>query len=555
MSKVKDLKTDPQNNLDIIELLGAIFPVDKTKYLETILRIVNNDPDLDTTIQRYVKEMASNGVSTSYLRSLTKLQAFLAGALIIEFITPDNIKAFTSFCEYNERALVEENDVSKYKTFKQVNQAVKIVEDKLAEKRYEKQIRIIYEDDTWKILRPLTHQSSLKYGASTKWCTAMTEHTDHFERYSKGILIYTINKKTGFKVATHLDLDNQDLTFWNAADKRVDSMASRLPTQILEILKNELDVNGKSNMVIAKSMINEEKKIQKDWKKEPLISDKFKGLSDKMLEGLLEPVKKGDPNQPWLVESEPGLRSGEYDNAVSAAKTKLSFMDRLKEDLNRRTPQERQSEIEGDFRNQTGEVGIDDSGLSGRPGTSGFDESGPEGVSGIAGVGGSNLSMDTIMELLSTKKKALDSIFVPDENTGNIPVLFGVDEGDTEAGLSAVVRYDENRRPIGVDSTDSYKSFLSDIKNEESIDDIIDDDEQRPYNIDPIISNDTVSWSRTSPTVAKVFSSGKEPTYIASFDPALLGDEIGKMREKTVDFDDLPEEFKNIPSKLGKSKY
>ena len=164
-----------------------------------------------------------------------------------------------------------------------------------------------------------------------------------------------------------------------------------------------------------------------------MISDKFKGLSDKMLEGLLEPVKKGDPNQPWLVESEPGLRSGEYDNAVSAAKTKLSFMDRLKEDLNRRTPQERQSEIEGDFRNQTGEVGIDDSGLSGRPGTSGFDESGPEGVSGIAGVGGSNLSMDTIMELLSTKKKALDSIFVPDENTGNIPVLFGVDEGDTEA--------------------------------------------------------------------------------------------------------------------------
>jgi hypothetical protein len=115
---------------------------------------------------------------------------------------------------------------------------------------------------------------------------------------------------------------------------------------------------------------------------------------------------------------------------------------------------------------------------------------------------------------------------------------------DSDTGLSAVVRYDADGRPISVDSTQSYIDYLNDIKNEESIDEIM--SEQAPI-------NDTLSWLRTSPTDAKVYTSGKAPMYIAGIDPA-LGEELVKIREKTVDFDDLPEEFQKVSSKLGKSK-
>jgi hypothetical protein len=88
---------------------------------------------MDEMFQKNIKSMALNGVPTSYIKGLNRIQAFVAGALIVQYITPDNIKAFTSFCDYNERSLIQENDVSKYKTFKQVKDAVKIVDEKLAE--------------------------------------------------------------------------------------------------------------------------------------------------------------------------------------------------------------------------------------------------------------------------------------------------------------------------------------------------------------------------------------------------------------------------------------
>ena len=54
-----------------------------------------------------------------------------------------------------------------------------------------------YEDDKWVIVRPLTFASSVKYGASTRWCTTYQAEKQYFERYwRQGILIYFINKTT-----------------------------------------------------------------------------------------------------------------------------------------------------------------------------------------------------------------------------------------------------------------------------------------------------------------------------------------------------------------------
>ena len=86
----------------------------------------------------------------------------------------------------------------------------------------------------------MTYESSRAYGAGTKWCTTSKDNPHHFFRYySRGILIYCINKITGYKVAVFWDVnDESSPTFWNVLDNQIDSMMTELPPYILKHIKN-----------------------------------------------------------------------------------------------------------------------------------------------------------------------------------------------------------------------------------------------------------------------------------------------------------------------------
>lgn len=59
-----------------------------------------------------------------------------------------------------------------------------------------KEARIVYEDDDWTVWVPETYAASCKLGQGTKWCTASTESSEYFDRYSKdGNLYILISKK------------------------------------------------------------------------------------------------------------------------------------------------------------------------------------------------------------------------------------------------------------------------------------------------------------------------------------------------------------------------
>ena len=63
------------------------------------------------------------------------------------------------------------------------------------QKLLEKEVQKIVEEDEWLVVRPLTVESSLTYGAGTKWCTASRHNKEYFYRYSRnGVLFYVINK-------------------------------------------------------------------------------------------------------------------------------------------------------------------------------------------------------------------------------------------------------------------------------------------------------------------------------------------------------------------------
>lgn len=72
----------------------------------------------------------------------------------------------------------------------------------------------------------------------------MENQSNYFSTYSReGILIYCINKKTNKKVAMYKKISDGDLSFWDSADKKIDSMATNLPDEVMKVLKEEYSNN------------------------------------------------------------------------------------------------------------------------------------------------------------------------------------------------------------------------------------------------------------------------------------------------------------------------
>ena len=115
------------------------------------------------------------------------------------YITPKNIMGtVTKFHEFI--AYIDNKDIyhSDYKDFEYINQVIRDAvtkkEDADFQKDIEKKVKILKNEGTIFMCRPLTYEASLKYGASTKWCTASRDTNNHFNSYTRdGYLVYVIN--------------------------------------------------------------------------------------------------------------------------------------------------------------------------------------------------------------------------------------------------------------------------------------------------------------------------------------------------------------------------
>jgi hypothetical protein len=302
MTKIKDLKSQPENNLNIIEILELVCPEGKTKYIETLLRVMKKTKNFNNYITE-IRDLLKNRlkVSDSKLDNFTDFQVFFMWRFLDTSFDINDLVEYQKFCEFNERGLIELNDLSRYSSFDEILSVTAIAELKSQEKELEKQIKVIYTNEEWTVIRPLTYHSSLKYGASTKWCTASTKNPDYFFRYSKrGILLYMINKKTGLKVACFKSLDEEhEFSFWNQEDIRIDSIESGLPLFIIDIIRDEITNNPVSNMSL---LSDEDRKIQ-----ENLVRSKMK-LSEPMdMEEEPVPVAMREyENEGWTPDRNEG---------------------------------------------------------------------------------------------------------------------------------------------------------------------------------------------------------------------------------------------------------
>jgi hypothetical protein len=243
MSRIQELKNNTNHNLNLASILELFAPDGKSKYIEFTLRLMKNTANFKEHVKE-VKEVLHKEfpfLEKNTLDSFSDFQLIFTYNFIHTFYNFEDIRSLRKFFEYNERGLVEQNDLSKYKTFDEMMASLNVADLKAEEKELESQVIKIYEDDTWVLVRPLTHLASKKYGANTKWCTTQENNTEYYNKYSKkGVLIYCTNKKTNYKVASFYSLDKQDpeFSYWNQKDTRIDSTESELTMELIGFIRD-----------------------------------------------------------------------------------------------------------------------------------------------------------------------------------------------------------------------------------------------------------------------------------------------------------------------------
>lgn len=250
MSRIKELKNKDWNKINIVDLYQKIIASDKTKYVELLEKVMDNYLDNHYPFNEVIREIKRH-VPDFEAEGLTYFEIILLHSVIVVG-GGEKMVNFNKFIEYNERNLIEKNDVTTYKTFEEIENQVNITDIKLITKDLEKQVVTLLNNDEWIVVKPLTYESSKKYGSNTKWCTTMATEPSYFYRYFRnGILIYCMNKKTGYKVAAYKKKSERETTFWDQKDNRIDSFESELTGEVINILKKEFKECKKSNYELA----------------------------------------------------------------------------------------------------------------------------------------------------------------------------------------------------------------------------------------------------------------------------------------------------------------
>ena len=84
----------------------------------------------------------------------------------------------------------------------------------------------VFENDQFVVMVPDTKEASCYYGSGTKWCTAQSDSSHHFDNYKKSGELYYIIDKTKptsdptYKVALNKKLTGEE-DFWDAIDKMI----------------------------------------------------------------------------------------------------------------------------------------------------------------------------------------------------------------------------------------------------------------------------------------------------------------------------------------------
>jgi hypothetical protein len=245
MSRIQELKKhNPQWSKNLIDYINIVLTGTKPKYTELFVNLLKQHINSSYfNFKEWRDELIEFGIDESIIDGFNDLEVIYFSRCIQNFIPKHEFTTFKSFVEYNEKNLIDNKDITSIKSFSEVNDLVSLAEMKNWSKELETQVIVELDNPEtgWLLIRPLTYEASKKYGSSTKWCTTERNNPNYFYRYYKNVLIYCINRKTGYKVAMQHVVNDNETSFWNSTDQRIDSLLTELDMEcknkLVELIK------------------------------------------------------------------------------------------------------------------------------------------------------------------------------------------------------------------------------------------------------------------------------------------------------------------------------
>lgn len=232
-------------DISLIDLMGKLDTSETKKYTQFLVKILKKSFDNDN---KYMfKESSSRERKLDEVLGNNTFDSWMTKRLIGHLYGWDEMNLFVEFCDYMERGLTNEKDVSKYDSWEMVATEVYQAKNRDLFKKAKKQVKVVYEDDQYFCIKPLTYEASVSYGYQTKWCTASVHDQSYFYNHSRdGVLVYVIDKINNVKFGFYHN-DHQ-IQIYNQKDDRIDSMETGLPLELLHKLFSEMksDVKDKN---------------------------------------------------------------------------------------------------------------------------------------------------------------------------------------------------------------------------------------------------------------------------------------------------------------------
>jgi len=240
MAKIKDLKSqNPDYTIDVIKVLAEMDPTKTNKYLPFMIKCtadwvewINNELKNET-----FKEM---------------------------------FEVIKDFEDLSQRNLLENKDIYSYESNQDIIESVKLAKEKITRSEVKKkETEVLFEDNRWLVVFPLSVRSSNLYGKGTKWCVSSEDNNygKYYKQYTEnGVLVFVIDKKVKeseyrsndfAKFAFHNDRkkSNDGITLWDIKDKQMGvsnamKVYSMLGGEIMDIINDRLE-NGPTNREVA----------------------------------------------------------------------------------------------------------------------------------------------------------------------------------------------------------------------------------------------------------------------------------------------------------------
>lgn len=320
-------------NISVIDLLELHDPTESNKYLPFLCKEIKKGLNLtNENIKEYSnyslnRFVGANKINPNKNTILTSSLGNMLKDLVLTSSNIDNIfNIIVEFEELSKKNQLPNSDIYSYENLSDITKAISEAEYMLAEKELKNERHIVYEDDKYKAIMPLTYEASLKYGATTKWCTASKNDKEtFFYTVYDAILIYVINKKTNSKLALAKTKYDENWVFYDEKDRR------------LNILSKELDIDISILRKITTTIEEEttEDFISKHYPK--LYSDYYIERKKEALPSMPEVnhTIQAMPEEPLMdVEvAEPDPVNSELFDTENTEKTNNYVL--LKEDLNK----------------------------------------------------------------------------------------------------------------------------------------------------------------------------------------------------------------------------